>query len=212
MYCRGRAHSCNNRVLHLHRSTGPEFPSLAMGAPPAARRSEARRPRQALLLPAALMTAEKRRRVNFWICDESWIIGINQPTGSWLRVDKDLSQRVHQTTTAVKSMQTVFLNMKEFVIMNLSLWGTSFTARYFVYNVSIPLASRHTQQRGDRARHQLRLLFAILNPRVLSRSKTRRPVVGASVFPNPFFTRFGHRRLFLVRVVQRTSPWENHRQ
>jgi hypothetical protein len=65
VHCRGYAHSCTDRILHLGGSTGREIPSLAMGAPPVVRCSKVDREQQALPFLAALKTAEKRKYANF---------------------------------------------------------------------------------------------------------------------------------------------------
>jgi hypothetical protein len=84
---------------------------------------------------------------------------INPPAGSWMTIDEELSQKVHQTTMATKSMLMVFFNPKEFVRVNLLPQGRSLIAVHFVDNVIIPLASRYAQQRGDTSRRRLYLHF-----------------------------------------------------
>jgi hypothetical protein len=95
------------------------------------------------------------------------------------------------------------------IIMNLLPQGTSFTAVYFVGNQIIPLASQHAQRLGDISCRKLHCILTILSATLLGMSKNRRPVIGASVFPTPLFTQFGHRRLQPVRRVKAAVLWQS---
>jgi hypothetical protein len=79
MHCRGHEHPCIDRILHSDRSPGLEIPSLAMDAPSVVRQSKVDKAREALLLLAALTTAETRRQANLWTVDESWSMWVNPP-------------------------------------------------------------------------------------------------------------------------------------
>jgi hypothetical protein len=52
---------------------------------------KADRARRALMLLAALMAAEKGRRLDVWNCDEFWIMWVNPHAGSWMAIDEELS-------------------------------------------------------------------------------------------------------------------------
>jgi hypothetical protein len=82
------------------------------------------------MLLAALTAAEKRRWLNFWFDDGSWIIWVDPPIGSWMTIDEELPQRVRQTIGATKSILTVFFNPKEFAIMDFFPQDTFFTTVY----------------------------------------------------------------------------------
>jgi hypothetical protein len=83
----------------------------------------------------------------------------NLPTGSWMTTDEELSQRVHQTMGATKSILRVFFNSKEFARVDLLPSDKFFTAVYFVNKGILPLDNRYTQQLGDIGRHNLHLHF-----------------------------------------------------
>jgi hypothetical protein len=84
---------------------------------------------------------------------------VNLPTESRMAIEEKLPQRVDQTIRATKSILTVFLNSKEFALVNLLPHGAPFTAAHFVDNVIIQLPSQRAQQRGDIARRILHLHF-----------------------------------------------------
>jgi hypothetical protein len=102
---------------------------------------------------------ESKMWVNFWTPDEPWIMWVNPPTGSSMPIDEELYRRVCQTIGATKSMLRVFLNAKEFVIIDLLPRGTPFIASYFVDNSIILLANRHTHKLGEMTRGKLHLHF-----------------------------------------------------
>jgi hypothetical protein len=87
------------------------------------------------------------------------LVALTLPTGSWMRIDEELPQRVHQTIGATKSMLMVFFNPKEFTIVDLLPQDTSSTPGYFVNNAILPLANWHAQQLGAISRRKLHLHF-----------------------------------------------------
>jgi hypothetical protein len=113
--------------------------------------------RQAVLLLAALTTAEKQRRANFWTDDEPGIMRVNHRTGSWMTIEEEFPQRVRQTIRATKSMLTVFFNPKEFTLGNLLGQGRTFTTAYFIDDVIMPFANQHAHQWEDIAGRKLNL-------------------------------------------------------
>jgi hypothetical protein len=84
---------------------------------------------------------------------------MNRPTGSWIIIDKELTQRLRQRIRATRLILAILFNPMEFVKLNLLPQGTSFTAVYLVANVTIPLASRHGRQQRDISRQKLHLHF-----------------------------------------------------
>jgi hypothetical protein len=52
-----------------------------------------------------------------------------------------------------------FFDTKGFALVNMLLQSAPFKAAYFVEDVTMPLATRNAQQRGDTARRKLHLLF-----------------------------------------------------
>jgi hypothetical protein len=94
MHYRDQAHSFNSRILHHDRSTGPEIPFLEIGALVAVGLLKIDKTRQVRRLRVALTTAEKPKGVNFWTGDQSCVMWVSPPTGSWMTIDEELPERV----------------------------------------------------------------------------------------------------------------------
>jgi hypothetical protein len=127
------------------------------------------------MLLAALTAAEKRRWSNFWTGDGSWIKMVNPPTGPWMMIDAELSQRVRQTIGARKSMLTVVFNPKAFAIVALLPQDTSCTAISFVKNVILPLVNCHAQWLRISTVTSCICISTILSTMLLGMSKKRWP-------------------------------------
>jgi hypothetical protein len=76
-----------------------------------------------------------------------------------MTINGELPQRLRQRITASASVLTTFLNSKKFITVNMLPQGTSFTAASLADTVTISLASRHPQHRGDIAHRTLGLYF-----------------------------------------------------
>jgi hypothetical protein len=76
-----------------------------------------------------------------------------------MMINRELPQRVRQTGGATKSVLAVFLNPKEFAIVDLLGQNAVFTALYFVNNVILRWANRHAQQLEDIGHCKLHLHF-----------------------------------------------------
>jgi hypothetical protein len=142
-----------------------------------------------------------------------WWLGVDRagrpPTASWMTIEEELPQRMHETIRATKAMLTVFFNPIEFTPVNLLPQGTSFAAAYFADNVTIPSANQHAQQRGHR-RSQAAFAFPQFQvphcsgcPRIADQTSVR------PCSPSPVFTRLGRRRLLLVRDANATTLQED---
>jgi hypothetical protein len=109
-------------------------------------------------------------------------------------------------------MLTVFFNPKEFVIVNLLPWSTSFTAPYLVINVNIPLANWHAQQRGGTVCRKLHLHFHNFKFHSARHVQEQMASHHCIRVPHPIFTRFGYRKVLPVRAVKAAIVWENSGQ
>jgi hypothetical protein len=105
------------------------------------------------MLLAALTAVEKRRWLNCWTDDETWIMEVNSPAGSWMRIDKELPQRVRQTMGWTKWMLTLFFTVKEFTRVALLPQDASFTTVCFVNSVILPLANGILSSGGCQPSH-----------------------------------------------------------
>jgi hypothetical protein len=102
-----------------------------------------------------------------------------------MTIEQELPQRVCQTTKAAKPMLTVFLNPKEFALVNLLPQGRSFTAAYFVDNVTVPLANRQARQPGDISRRKLYLHFSNSKCHTARHVQEEIAAIGPPVFSIP---------------------------
>jgi hypothetical protein len=122
---------------------------------------KADRARQALILLATLTTGEKQRWLNCWTGDESWIMWVNPGTGSWMTIDEELPQRVHQTIGARKSLLEIFFNPKEFSIVRICnyLYIRIYICQVLMLARNLRLALHPSNLRSAEAQH-----FVIIVP------------------------------------------------
>jgi hypothetical protein len=100
-----------------------------------------------------------------------------------MTTEQELTQRMRQTIRVSKSVLTVLFNQKGFAVVNLLPQGMSFTAVSFVDSVIIPLAIRHTRQRGTSPTANLIYISTVPSATLLGMSYKRSPGIWVSVFP-----------------------------